>query len=187
MMMPQGSLPNSMSAVKDKVNFRLETPSDQPEISRLMGLGFDAGHARRNIWSLREGNPVGSLCLVAEDPDNKGQLLGSIRYWQITIAGLPSLLLGPLAVDPECRGQGIGKTLVLDSLDLAKDSAFEFCFVSGERDYYPKLGFSKLSASQVDLPQFIEEERLHMISVSDKKIDDLPLSPWVIRPFQAGS
>ena len=151
------------------VIIRQETSADHPEVERLTGLGFAPSHAKRNIWSLRRGAPVAGLCLVAEDVHNSRHLLGSIRYWPITIAGLPSLLLGPLAVDPELRGQGIGRDLVLKSLDLAQKGPWDFCFVSGERDYYPKLGFTKLSSNQVDLIALIEEERLHMISVSAKK------------------
>lgn len=165
------------------VTLRLETPDDQPEIDRLLGLGFDPSHAKRNIWAFRHGAPVATLCLVAEDQDNAGHLLGSIRYWPIRVAGLPSILLGPLAVDPQLRGQGIGKTLVLKSLDRAQSGPWNFCFVSGERDYYPNLGFTKLSLDQVDLIAPIEEERLHMISVSEKTFGDLPSSPWAIRPI----
>ena len=164
------------------VTIRQETTADQHEVERLMVLGFDASHSKRNIWHLREGAPVAELSLVAEDIHQPGYLLGSIRYWPITIAGLPSLLLGPLAVDPELRGQGIGRELVLKSLDLARNGPWDFCFVSGERDYYPKLGFTKLSSDQVDLLAYIEEERLHMISVSAKKSYDLPTPPWAIRP-----
>ena len=166
------------------VKLRQETSADQPEINRLMALGFNPSHAKRNIWSLRQSLPVADLCLVAEDENKPGHLLGSIRYWPITIAGLPSLLLGPLAVDPTLRGQGIGRQLVLQSLEHARKGPWEFCFVSGERDYYPKLGFTKLSSDQVDLLAIIEEERLHLISVCSKKIEDLPTSPWAIRSVE---
>jgi len=162
-------------------NIRQETPADQPEIERLMALGFAPSHSGRNIWQLRHGQKVIDLSLVAEDDNRSGHLLGSIRYWPITINAMPSLLLGPLAVDPELRGQGIGRQLVRESLALARSGPWALCFVSGERDYYPKLGFSKLKADQVDLPAPIEEERLHIISVSATNLEDLPEAPWVIR------
>lgn len=165
------------------VVIRHETPEDSAEISRLLELGFAASHAKRNIWALREGGPVKSLCLVAEDEANSGHLLGSIRYWPITIAGEKSLLLGPLAVDPSLRGQGIGKKLVLQSLDHARaEKAWHWCFVSGERDYYPKLGFSKLKQEDLDLPAEIEEERLHLIAISGNSLDQMPVRPWMVRP-----
>ena len=163
------------------VAIRHERPEDGGEIGRLLNLGFAPSHAKRNIWSLRQGTPVTGLCLVAEDDD--GRLAGSIRYWPITIAGEASLLLGPLAVDPALRGQGIGRRLVLQSIDLAREQGhWHWCFVSGERDYYPKLGFSKLKASDLDLPAPIEEERLHLIAISGNSLDQMPVRPWRVRP-----
>ena len=160
---------------------RTETAADHLEVERLAGLGFDESHKRRNIWRLREAGPVENLCLVAASDDDESHLLGSIRFWPITLAGLPSILLGPLAVDPQLRGQGIGMALVREGLRRAESAPWAFCFVSGEPEYYPRLGFTKISESQVDLPAYIEDERLHIISVSGNTIDSLPREPWVIR------
>ena len=160
---------------------RTEIAADTPEVERLTGLGFDDSHKRRNIWRLREAEPVENLCLVAASDVDQGPLLGSIRFWPITLAGLPSILLGPLAVDPALRGQGIGMALVREGLRRAESAPWAFCFVSGEPEYYPRLGFTKISQAQVDLPAYIEDERLHIISVSGNTIDSLPPEPWVIR------
>ena len=165
---------------------RPETAQDEAEIVRLTGLGFDENHKNRNIWRLRDGDRVKNLCLVAVDDQVDGQdeapLLGSIRFWPILIAGFPSVLLGPLAVDPALRGQGIGMGLVREGLRRAESAPWAFCFVSGEPDYYPRLGFSKISTGQIDLPAPIEDERLHLISVSGNSIDSLPQERWIIRP-----
>jgi predicted N-acetyltransferase YhbS len=163
-------------------NLRIETAADADEVERLTVLGFTAGHAERNIWQLRRHQPIADLCLVAEDPERKGRLFGSIRFWPITVAGRVSVLLGPLAVDPDLRGQGIGMTLVRQGLMRASTGQWHFCFVSGEPNYYPRVGFTKLKQGDVDLPAPIEEERLHMISVSGDSLADLPPPPWAIRP-----
>ena len=165
---------------------RVEAASDAAEIGRLLDLSFDAGHSSRNIWKLRAGPPQLELCLVAEAGD--GRLVGSIRYWPVTIASTPSLLLGPLAVDPEIRGQGIGRQLVGDSLDMARrKKAWRWCFVSGEPEYYTRLGFAKVGAADLDLPAPIEDERLHLMDFSSEspgegKLGDMPERPWAIRP-----
>ena len=161
--------------------FRTETSGDAEEVHRLMELGFSAGHQQRNIWDLRQAERIPELSIVAEDQSQPGVLMGSIRFWPITIAGLPSVLLGPLAVDPDLRGFGIGMELVRKGLAQAELGIWHFCFVSGEPDYYPKLGFTKINQSQLDLPSPIEEERLHMIPVSGDSLDDLPDVAWVIR------
>ena len=155
-----------------------------------MGLGFNKAHQKRNIWTLREGRPIAPLCLVAEDKERAKQgemhLLGSIRFWAITVAELPSVLLGPLAVDPELRGQGIGAGLVREALSRANCGDWHYCFVSGEPDYYPKFGFQKIAASRVDLPAPIEEERLHILPLSGNNLKNLPQKPWAIRPLKKG-
>ncbi len=73
----------------------------------------------------------------------------------------------------QLRGQGIGMELVRRGLGAAMGGAWHFCFVSGAPDYYPKLGFSKINSSSVDLPAEIEEERLHIMRVSGDSLDDL--------------
>ena len=158
--------------------FRQQTPDDIAEIERLMGLGFDSGHAGRNIWRLREGEALDELCLVAEA--KSGNLLGSIRYWPITIAGQPSILLGPLAVDPAVRGRGIGVQLVRQSLDRAMAGPWHWCFISGEPNYYLKFGFNPVGYDDVSLPAPIEEERLHLMPLSKADHKAMPPKPWPV-------
>ena len=165
---------------------RVEAASDAAEIKRLLGLSFDSGHAGRNVWTLRAGPPVPGLCMVA---DGGGGLVGSIRYWPVTIAAVPSLLLGPLAVDPGLRGRGIGRRLVGDSLEAARRTGdWRWCLVSGEPGYYTQLGFAKVAAADLDLPAPIEEERLHLLDFSvspsgEGGLGRMPGRPWAVRPM----
>ena len=165
---------------------RVEAASDAAGVGRLLDLAFASGHAKRNVWKLRAGPPQPELCLVAEAED--GRLVCSIRYWPITVASVPSLLLGPLAVDPAVRGRGFGRQLVRDSLAMAhRTGTWRWCFVSGEPGYYASLGFTKIGADDVDLPAPIEDERLHLLDFSAKtlkegNLGDMPERPWAIRP-----
>ena len=168
----------AQSDPKPSVVIRQQTPNDAAEIERLMSLGFGASHAGRNIWRLREGEAIEALCLVAEA--EAGHLLGSIRYWPITIADQPSILLGPLAVEPAVRGRGIGVQLVRQSLERAMAGAWHWCFISGEPNYYLKFGFSPVTYEDVSLPAHIEEERLHMLALSSATPEDMPPKPWPV-------
>ena len=165
---------------------RLELASDAEEVRRLLGLAFGSGHAGRNIWKLRDGPPQAELCMVAEGAG--GRVEGSIRYWPITVASAPSILLGPLAIDPAAKGRGIGRGLVRDSLAAAhRDGRWRWCFVSGEPGYYTDLGFTKIGEADVDLPAPIEDERLHLLDFSGKTpgnygLRDMPERPWAVRP-----
>ena len=172
------------------MNYRLrhEEARDTNEINRLLQRGFPSGHRYRNIWKLRQGERIEALSLVAASENDANILLGSIRFWPIKIAGVSSVLLGPLAVDPQLRGQGIGRALVYEGLERAKQNAWQFCFVSGDHDYYTKFGFVKLRAIDLILPAPIEDERLHIIALGEYKLADLSLPLRIesdtINPYQ---
>ena len=169
-----------MSSVDLSYQIRQQILQDKSEIERLMGLGFAPSHAGRAIWRLRYGDAIEDLSLVA---DANGQLLGSIRYWPILIAERPSILLGPLAVDPSVRGKGIGVALVQQSLALAQTGQWEWCFISGEPEYYLKFGFNPVSYDDITLPAHIEPERLHLLPLVSARPDAMPEKPWPIMPM----
>ncbi len=176
----QVSIPNLSSAI------RRQMPADESEITRLMRLGFDAHHSARAIWRLREGAALGAFSLVVE-AEEAGRLLGSIRYWRISVGGAPSLLLGPLAVDPAVRGCGVGRALVRESLALAQQGAWHWCLVSGESGYYVPFGFEPVTYADITLPAPIEEERLHLLPLAQANPATMPPKPWAILPSTAST
>ena len=176
----QVSIPNLSSAI------RRQMPADAAEITRLMRLGFDAHHSARAIWRLREGAALGAFSLVVE-AEEAGRLLGSIRYWRISVGGVPSLLLGPLAVDPAVRGCGVGRALVRESLALAQQGAWHWCLVSGESGYYVPFGFESVTYADITLPAPIEEERLHLLPLAQANPATMPPKPWAILPSTAST
>ena len=83
---------------------RGERPEDAAAIEILVTLCFGAGRYAKAAYRLREGvKPDARLGFVAEE-NNK--LLGSVRFWPVLIGGQPSLLLGPLAVQPARKSAG---------------------------------------------------------------------------------
>ena len=41
---------------------------------------------------------------------------GAVRYWEVSVADHPVLLLGPVAVHPTRQGEGLGGLLMNESL-----------------------------------------------------------------------
>ncbi len=77
-------------------NLRPERPDDGPAIEALLDTAFGPGRFAKTAYRLREGvAPVDGLSFVAEED---GALIGSIRYWPVSIGGRPALMLGPIAV-----------------------------------------------------------------------------------------
>ena len=96
---------------------RAEREEDGEGVERLVDLGFGPGRFAKTAYRLREGVfPEGLLSFVAEDKESH-RLLGSVRFWPISVGSRPALLLGPLAVEPQLRGRGIGIALMQHGID----------------------------------------------------------------------
>jgi predicted N-acetyltransferase YhbS len=118
-----------------------ETPADAGEIEQLLDIAFGAGRLAKASYQFRHGvKPIEHLRLVARDG---GKLVGAIRYWPVKIgkAGTPALLLGPLAVDPTRRGEGIGRMLTARTLDRAMMDGVKIVLLVGDPGYYRQFGF----------------------------------------------
>ncbi|PJE32712.1 hypothetical protein PSM7751_01583 [Pseudooceanicola marinus] len=120
-----------------------ETADDWWEVEALYDLCFAPGRTALSSYRLREDvAPVAGLCQVARDRD--GSVGGAIRYWPVQAAGVPALLLGPVAVHPTHQGEGLGGLLINASLHAARDSGWDRVLLVGDAPYYSRFGFSKL-------------------------------------------
>ncbi len=71
----------------------------------------------------------------------------------VTIGGTPgAALLGPLAVEPEYRGQGYGRQLVAEAMEDAKAAGVKLVVLVGDVPYYGRFGFAPVPMGQIVLP-----------------------------------
>ncbi len=124
--------------------------------------------AKRSFWNLNmpgcdehylvhrlfnDANYVPSLSLLAK-LDNK--IVGFILYTKCRLetknGDIDVLTFGPLCVDPEYQRKGIGKTLLLESIKLAKLTDYPAIFICGVPTYYPKFGFKEAKEFGVTMP-----------------------------------
>jgi len=121
-----------------------ETPNDTPEVEYLFDLAFAPGRQALSSYRLRDGvPPVAALCLVARG--DEGALAGAIRYWPVKIGRYDALLLGPVAVHPTRQGEGVGRLLLGESMELAEALGWERVVLVGDAPYYGRYGFKLLS------------------------------------------
>jgi GNAT superfamily N-acetyltransferase len=96
-----------------------ERPADAGDIEQLLDLAFGPNRLAKASYQYRDGvDPVSALSWIARDGE---RLVGTLRYWADPgrQGGDAALLLGPLAVDPTRRGEGIGRMLVARTIDQA--------------------------------------------------------------------
>lgn len=74
-----------------------------------------------------------------------GRVVGTIMYsrsYVDTGKGKVSVVtFGPLCVEPEYQGMGIGGKLLLETLKITKEAGYRAVIIFGEPDYYPRFGF----------------------------------------------
>jgi predicted N-acetyltransferase YhbS len=124
------------------ITLHRETPQDWWEVEALFDLCFGPGREALSSYRLRDGvDPVSALCLVARSED--GAVAGAIRYWPVCVGAVDALLLGPIAVHPTHQGEGLGATLIGDSMGRAAGHWARVLLV-GDAPYYQRFGFERL-------------------------------------------
>jgi len=147
-----------------------ERPGDAAAIDALVARSFGPARTRKTVYRLREGvPPVPELCFVAVGED--GSALAAIRYWPVRIAETPAILLGPLAVEPEMRGQGMGRRLVRHSLDAAVEHGHRICLVVGDPRYYRPYGFRAAGPLGIVLPGPVDPRRFQVAALVPGALD----------------
>ncbi|HRW60807.1 MAG TPA: N-acetyltransferase, partial [Defluviicoccus sp.] len=85
-------------------------PDADARIESLLDRAFGPTRHLKTAQRLRDGRlPAEGLAFIAHDGAN---ILGTISFWHVRIGhSADALLLGPMAVEPALRGQGIGIAL----------------------------------------------------------------------------
>jgi predicted N-acetyltransferase YhbS len=144
---------------------RSERVSDVAAREALLDACFGASRQLRTCQRLRDGRaPAEGLALSGV---RQGRLAGTLRLWHVSAGGKPALMLGPLAVDPSCRGLGIGAALMKHALAIAAARGHGAVILLGDAAYYERFGFSAEKTAKLALPGPFERERLLGLELRD--------------------
>ena len=138
-----------------------EIPDDLDEVEYLYDLAFAPGRSALSSYRLRDGvDRVSELSLVVRDKYDI--LAGAIRFWPVLIGkqGHCALLLGPIAVHPTRRGEGLGRLLISESLERAIDIGWTRVILIGDEPYYRPFGFRRVHAEGLKFPPLTNPDRL---------------------------
>src|SRR6185369_11320766 len=156
-----------------------ETPDLAPAVETLLDNVFGPGRQDKASYSYRTGvQPVAELSWTAFADE---KLVGTIRYWPILVgeSGLQALLLGPLGIDQDFAGRGIGRALTFKTLELAAGLGYGLVLLVGDVDYYKRFGFVPATPYGFAMPGEKRPERLQVAALRDNMLDPA-------RPLLAG-
>jgi predicted N-acetyltransferase YhbS len=137
---------------------RPETIADIAAREHVLDSSFGPARFAKTCERLRERRvPARGLSFVADD---SGRVVGTVRLWHVTAGpSRPALLLGPLAVDADYRGFGLGRRLMDTALQGATALGHRAVLLVGDAPYYARYGFSSLTTRGLWLPGPVERER----------------------------
>ncbi|WP_085901089.1 GNAT family N-acetyltransferase [Kiloniella majae] len=158
-----------------------QNATDETQIEALLDLTFGLERKSRPSYTFRaDVSAVPGLSFSVRSPSSD-KLLGTLRFWPVLVGDETALLLGPLAVQPDLQGKGIGKALVTHGLNAAKKMGYRLCFVVGEQPYYAPYGFKLAKPLGFDMPVPVSVEKFQALSLQGDVFPDLPkglISPW---------
>jgi predicted N-acetyltransferase YhbS len=132
-------------------------------VERLNETTFGPGRFAKSAYRLREGvSQVGELAFVAIQA---GELRGSVRFWPIMIGTQRALMLGPLAVQSDQRGRGIGVALMERALEEAREQGHQAVILIGDESYYARVGFAQVPPGCIRFPGPVDPARLLALSL----------------------
>lgn len=153
------------------VRYLPETPDHDAAIEAIASEAFGPGRFARAAERVREICPRDrSLCFVALFD---GTVVGSVRQTPIAVGGRPALMLGPLAVGPVYKGQGIGRRLMALAEKIAREKGETAILLVGDRAYYEPLGYVPMPRGAVIMPGPVDQGRVLGLALVDGALDGL--------------
>jgi len=135
----------------NKITIRTERPVDVAAREALLDTAYGPVRHSKPSARLRRGRlPAEGLSFVAVE---RGRIIGSVRLWHVEAGRKrPALLLGPLAVHPDARRQGVGAALMQRAMDEAAQRGHGAVILVGDASYYGRFGFSAEKTRALTLP-----------------------------------
>lgn len=150
---------------------RPERPEDADAIEALDNDGFGPGRYAKSAYRLREGvKPVAELGFVAVE---NGVMRGTVRFWPIKAGDTFVLLLGPLTVQSDQRGRGIGIALMQHGIEKARTTVYSAILLVGDEAYYSRVGFSRIAPGRIKFCGPVDTRRILGLALKPGALDNL--------------
>lgn len=150
--------PSVLPQAAAEILIRDEVPRDAFAREILLDKAFGLNRRRKSSERVREGRlPAEGLAFTAMR-DNV--LVGTLRLWDIDIGnGARALLLGPIAISPALRSNGLGGRMIRMALEKASALGNDAVILVGDEPYYRRFGFSGDKMGGLDMPGPVDRAR----------------------------
>jgi predicted N-acetyltransferase YhbS len=149
------------------ISIRTERPVDVAAREALLDVAYGPVRFTKPSQRLRAHRDP-ALSLLAQE---QGRVVGTVRLWPVAAGGRPALLLGPLAVHPDCRRRGIGAVLMRRALRAAAEAGHEAVLLVGDAGYYGRFGFTAEKTGALAMPGSFERDRLLALELVPGALD----------------
>ncbi len=149
------------SLPKHNLVYLTEDATHDDVIEHINAEAFGPGRHTRAAARIREQGPHDrSLSFVCADD---GETIASVRMTPVMAGGVKAHLLGPLAVRPSHKNQGIGRELVRIAIEAARRAGSEAVILVGDPPYYMPLGFEKIAYNALQFPGPVDPGRVLVV------------------------
>lgn len=156
----------------DAILIRQEMAGDIAAREALLDRAMGANRTRKSSEKLRRGR-LSAEGLALSAIDGSGRLVGTVRLWHVTASraqGRSLLLLGPLAVDTDVKGAGIGSLLMRHAIAASSKLGHDAILLVGDAPYYGRFGFSADLTQDIAMPGPFERSRFQALELSDNAL-----------------
>ncbi|WP_461454104.1 GNAT family N-acetyltransferase [Parasphingorhabdus sp.] len=158
---------------------------DPALVEDLLDAAFGQKRTQRTAYKVREGMDMLDGLSVAAVDMAENELLGSLQCWPVGLTDPqgkkhPMIMVGPVAVYPDCQQQGVGQALMKGMLKELQDNESLPLVMIGDPAYYDRFfGFSPERTGGWTLPGPWEPERLLVRAPKDAVLPEKgKLGPW---------
>lgn len=161
--------------MSDDVSIRPERSGDEATIYEINRLAFESEDEPKLVDAVRASDGfIPELSLVAERDDRLvGHALFSRAAIRTETGEIPVLVLGPIAVLPECQNQGIGSQLIEAGLARARELGEKLVVLVGHPWYYPRFGFRPAIPLGIDYPTPIRVEVFMVLELTPGALEGI--------------
>jgi predicted N-acetyltransferase YhbS len=148
---------------QERMALAAEAEAHASEIERVLARAFGPGRYAKTSERVREQGAVLDRA-VSQVALRDGGVVGCCRMWKIGLDGVGVYFLGPLAIDPDCQGQGLARPLIAAALEGARATAGRGVVVIGRPALFAPFGFQPVARGAITVTGPTPWERLQSLS-----------------------